>query len=101
MELQIFSKEEIQKLIEATARRTAEEMVERLQREPDVPPGESEPLKYLTKPQAAKLLGCSQGSLDGWARQGLLTRHKVGGGRAVRYDRSELMQLVGLKGRRK
>lgn len=45
--------------------------------------------EFLTRKNAANLLGVSLGTLDNWTKQGRITKHR--NGQIVRYRKSELL----------
>lgn len=47
---------------------------------------------FVSKKQAARLLDCSQSTIDNFARSGRLTRSYVG--KAVRFDRQQVLSLA-------
>jgi len=49
---------------------------------------------WMTKAQAAAHLGCSAATIDRYAREGKLTRHKLAGTQSVRFRRDELDALL-------
>lgn len=52
--------------------------------------GEAAP--YVSKREAARLLSCSQSTIDNYARAGRLKRHYIG--KSVRFDRLEVLSLA-------
>jgi excisionase family DNA binding protein len=57
----------------------------------DDAPGQAAP-PYVSKKEAARLLGVCASSVDNAARAGKLKRHYVG--KSVRFDRSEVLSLA-------
>jgi excisionase family DNA binding protein len=51
--------------------------------------------RWLTRKEAAKYIPASPSSIDRWAQQGRLTKHRIGG--VVRYDRNEIDQRFDLQ----
>jgi excisionase family DNA binding protein len=49
--------------------------------------------ELLSRKQAAELLGVSSGTIDNYARQGLLTKRKIGS-HSVRFERVEIEKLA-------
>ena len=45
--------------------------------------------EFLTRQQAAKMLSVSLGTLDTWAKEGRITKHRAGG--VVRFRKDELL----------
>jgi len=58
---------------------------------PETVPGQAAP-PYVSKKEAARLLGVCVSSVDNAARRGDLTRQYVG--KAVRFDRQQVLQLA-------
>lgn len=52
----------------------------------------SEYPEFLTRNQACEILNISLGTLDGWTRQGRITKHRSG--KIVRYRKAELLQSM-------
>ncbi len=46
----------------------------------------------ITKKEAAKLLNCSQGTIDNYARAGRIDRKYIG--KSVRFDRDQILGLL-------
>ena len=66
----------------------APQLQQRLPEETPVEAGQT----YVSKKQAARLLDCSQSTIDNFARSGRLTRSYVG--KAVRFDRQQVLSLA-------
>lgn len=49
---------------------------------------------FVSKRQAAALLDCSTSTIGNYARAGKLKRHYIGGQKAVRFDRNEVLALA-------
>jgi hypothetical protein len=64
---------------------------EKVPRHPDTAPGQAAP-PYVSKKEAARLLGVCASSVDNAARRGDLTRNYVG--KAVRFDRAQVLNLA-------
>ena len=80
--------DELQRMFSESAKEAARIVLEQYQGN-----GEKETDDGLiTKSQAAELLKVSKSTIDGHARAGRLTRHKIG--RAVRFDKTEVMGLA-------
>lgn len=47
---------------------------------------------FYTKTESADFLGCSNSTVDRYAREGLLKRYKIS--RAVRFKKSDLIALI-------
>jgi len=60
-------------------------------RHPDTVPGQAAP-PYVSKREAARLLGVCASSVDNAARRGDLKRHYVG--KSVRFDRAQVLALA-------
>ena len=54
-------------------------------------PGQAAPT-HVSKREAARLLGCSQGTVDNFARAGKLKRSYLG--KSVRFDRAQVLGLT-------
>ncbi len=54
--------------------------------------------EYLTRAEAAALLRVSVATLDRHARAARLAKHKLRGGRAVRYLRTDVLALLTKEG---
>lgn len=48
--------------------------------------------EFLTRNQAAKLLGVCLATIDNWTKQGRLTKHRINS--VVRYKKSELLDSM-------
>lgn len=48
--------------------------------------------EFISRTDAAKLLGVALSSLDEWTKRGLIRRYKIGG--RYRYDRNEVIRAV-------
>jgi len=51
-----------------------------------------EQTEFISRKEAAKLVGVTLPALDTWTKRGILTRYKIGG--RIRYDRNELINAV-------
>lgn len=58
---------------------------------PELAPGQAAP-PFVSKREAARLLGLCTSSVDNAARRGELKRHYVG--KAVRFDRAQVLALA-------
>jgi excisionase family DNA binding protein len=56
-------------------------------------PEDTDEAAELTRGAAAELAGVDIRTIDRWANEGRLTRHKVGGMQWVRFKRSEVLDL--------
>jgi len=86
--------EEVEALVRRVASETLEAFKQEISFDDDGKPGEAG--AFVDKRGAAKLLKCSVGTIDGFARSGRLKRHKVGA-KAVRFQRSEVLALISRK----
>ena len=50
------------------------------------------PVGYITKPNAAKLMGCTSRSIDNWMKAGIIDYYKFR--RAVYFKESDLLEAV-------
>jgi len=48
---------------------------------------------YVTKKEAARILGCSQGTIDNFARAGRLKRHYLGK-KNVLFEREQVLEII-------
>lgn len=60
---------------------------------PTAPP--DDPDRLITKKEAARLLGCSQSTIDNYRRAGVLEAVKLG--KAVRFRRGDVLAVVNPK----
>lgn len=68
--------------------------------QPDNEPAEAGQA-YISKQAAARLIGCCVSTLDNARRAGKIKAHRIGGGRAVRFDRNEVLALLETKPRQR
>lgn len=87
----VTTPEELSALIDERFRIAFKHYTPQLQRLPEETPGEAGQT-YVSKKQAARLLDCSQSTIDNFARSGRLTRSYVG--KAVRFDRQQVLALA-------
>lgn len=59
--------------------------------QPDAIPGVASPL-YASKRESARILGCSQGTLDNYRRAGKLKAYKLG--KSVKFLRNDILALA-------
>lgn len=62
------------------------------QPQPAPPPLQDDPDRLISKKEAARLLGCSQSTIDNYRRAGVLEAVKLG--KAVRFRRGDLLAFA-------
>jgi DNA-binding transcriptional MerR regulator len=53
-------------------------------------------LRFLSRKQVAKIAGVHPGTVKRWERRGLLKAYRINS-RVVRYERHDVMELLGFK----
>lgn len=87
MEIQIVTPEQLAEALAENRRATIEEIQKLLSEKlPDSQP------KYISRKQAAELLGASVVAIDNWTKKGILQRYRIGG--RWRYDSNEVISSV-------
>lgn len=86
-----LSRDELQGIIADTVNACLRHHAAQRPPQKDLPPGEAGQL--ISKKEAARLISCSPGSIDNFARSGKIARHYVGK-KSVRFDRGEVLALA-------
>ena len=87
----VITAEELETIFDTRLRVALEKYAPQAPRHPDNEPGQAAP-PYVSKREAARLLGLCTSSVDNAARRGELKRHYVG--KAVRFDRAQVLALA-------
>ena len=87
----VITAEELESIFDNRLRIVFKEFTAQTPRHPDTVPGQAAP-PYVSKREAARLLGVCPSSVDNAARRGDLKRHYVG--KSVRFDRAQVLALA-------
>ena len=87
----VITAEELETIFDTRLKVALEKYAAQVPRHPDNAPGQAAP-PYVSKREAARLLGLCVSSVDNAARRGELTRHYVG--KSVRFDRVQVLALA-------
>ena len=89
----VITAEELETIFDARLKIALEKYGPQTHRQPDTIPGQAAPT-YVSKKEAARMLGCSQGTVDNFARAGKLRRSYLG--KSVRFERAQVLGLTSL-----
>lgn len=87
----VITTEELETIFDSRLRVALNDFAQLLQRQPEAVSGQAAP-PYVSKREAARLLGVCVSSVDNAARRGDLTPLYVG--KAVRFDRVQVLNLA-------
>ena len=87
----VITAEELETIFDNRLRIVLKEFAAQTPRHPDTVPGQAAP-PFVSKREAARLLGVCASSVDNAARRGDLKRHYVG--KSVRFDRAQVLALA-------